>query len=255
MDFCFLGTSGAVLTEGETTTSLLFRSEIFNVMIDCPGNAVSVLQQIGCSPLDLDGVILTHAHPDHICGLPLFIQNLLLLDRKKKLFLIANSYTMNKVKSLLQLFNLQNNLPFEVIYLSQESGFAKSFGRMAVELVPVSHSLPTVGVLIRNDDYKLFYTADTGPIPDIIKALAPLNTLIHEASGLVEDERTINSFGHSSGRQAAQVASQIDVEKLFLCHFDHRIDDVIAKTVREAEVNAKQQIIVPERLKFYSCNN
>jgi len=253
MEFCFLGTSGAVLKDDETTSSLFFRSENYSVMIDCPGNAVLILNQIGCSPLELDGIVLTHAHPDHIYGLPFLIQNLLLLGRKKDLVLMANAFTMGKVKDLLQLFNLQDTLPFKIIYLSQDSGFVASFGSMDIEFITVSHSVPTSGVLIKDRGYRLFYTSDTGPIPDILKELSPLNTLIHEASGLKELEEKMNSEGHSSGRQAAEAASKIDIERFFLCHFDFRIDDVVSRTLMEAESDSEMRPHIPERMKFYSC--
>jgi ribonuclease Z len=255
MEFCFLGTSGAVLKDDETTSSLFFRSENYSVMIDCPGNAISILNQIGCSPLDLDGIVLTHAHPDHISGLPFFIQNLLLIGRKKELILMANPYTKDKIQDLLQLFNLHDNLPFKIEYLSQESGLVKRLGPLNIEFVTVCHSVPTSGVLISDSDYRLFYTSDTAPIPDILKELSPLNTLIHEASGLKEHEELINKDGHSSGRQAAEITSKIDVERLFLCHFDYRIDDVVARTILEAEAETEQKIFIPERMKFYQCKN
>jgi ribonuclease Z len=255
MEFCFLGTSGAVIKDDETTSSLFFRSKNYSVMIDCPGNAVSILQQIGCSPLDLDGIILTHSHPDHIYGLPFLIQNLLLLNRKKDLLLMANPYTMGKVQDLLQLFNLQDRLPFKIVYITQDSGLVATLGSMDIEFVSVSHSVPTSGVLIVDSGYRLFYTSDTGPIPDILKKLSPLNTLIHEASGLKEHEEMINSEGHSSGRQAAESASKMDIERLFLCHFDFRIEDVVNRTILEAESEIEQQVCIPERMKFYSCEN
>lgn len=64
-----LGCWGAYPYKDEGTTSYLLQGEDgFNLLIDCGSRAVNELEKV-MSPLDLDAVLISHYHPDHVADL------------------------------------------------------------------------------------------------------------------------------------------------------------------------------------------
>ena len=70
------------------------------------------------------------------------------------------------------------------------------------------------------------YSGDTAP-SDEVRALARRATLlIHEATAGQEIEKEANEWGHSSARQAAELARVAEVSGLFLTHFSARYKEL-----------------------------
>ncbi len=83
---------------------------------------------------------------------------------------------------------------------------------------------------------KLVYSGDTGP-SNIIQELAKgADVLIHEATADTTLEQKANEYGHSTAKQAAEIARDAEVKMLILTHISPRYDssDIVladAKTV------------------------
>jgi ribonuclease Z len=70
------------------------------------------------------------------------------------------------------------------------------------------------------------YSGDTAPCDDIRRLADRAHLLIHEATAAQDLEAEANQWGHSSARQAAQVANDARVEVLFLTHFSARYKEL-----------------------------
>jgi len=70
MFLTFLGTGGA-FTDFRVNyhNNLLVDCGTSNVLIDCGGTAVQSVKELGIKPWEIDGVIVTHLHGDHIAGI------------------------------------------------------------------------------------------------------------------------------------------------------------------------------------------
>ena len=72
----------------------------------------------------------------------------------------------------------------------------------------------------------IVYTGDTAP-SDAVRRLAHRATvLVHEATAAKEIEAEANQWGHSSARQAAEIATAAEVRTLFLTHFSSRYKEL-----------------------------
>jgi len=71
MKFTFLGTGGAFSRSHENfhNNVLIQTDSGKKLLIDCGGTALESLDELGVDPLDIDGVIVTHVHADHVGGL------------------------------------------------------------------------------------------------------------------------------------------------------------------------------------------
>ncbi|HXQ93551.1 MAG TPA: ribonuclease Z [Thermoplasmata archaeon] len=80
----------------------------------------------------------------------------------------------------------------------------------------------------------IVYSGDTAPTHEIEKLAHRATLLIHEATVGAELEEEANKWGHSSARQAAQLAKAAEVQALFLTHFSSRYKELDAL---ESEAN------------------
>jgi ribonuclease Z len=67
---------------------------------------------------------------------------------------------------------------------------------------------------------KFVYTGDTAKCRSVVRAAEDADLLLHEAT--VTEEEVGDRYGHSSARQAAEVASEAGAERLVLTHISRR---------------------------------
>ena len=79
------------------------------------------------------------------------------------------------------------------------------------------------------------YSGDSAPCEPVRRLADRSTVLIHEATTASDLEAEANRWGHSSARQAAQIALEARVEGLFLTHFSSRYKELEAL---EAEARA-----------------
>jgi ribonuclease Z len=72
----------------------------------------------------------------------------------------------------------------------------------------------------------IVYSGDTAPADDIRKLAHRATLLIHESTTMQELEADANTWGHSSARQAAEIALSAEVATLYLTHFSARYKEL-----------------------------
>ncbi len=72
---------------------------------------------------------------------------------------------------------------------------------------------------------KIVYTGDTLPSNRILEAARDADVLIHDATADTALEEKANRYGHSTGRQAAEIARDANVRTLILTHVSPRYED------------------------------
>lgn len=70
------------------------------------------------------------------------------------------------------------------------------------------------------------YSGDTAPSDDVRRLAHRATLLVHEATAAEAIEEEANRWGHSSARQAAELARAAEVGALFLTHFSSRYKDL-----------------------------
>jgi len=70
------------------------------------------------------------------------------------------------------------------------------------------------------------YSGDTAPSDDVRRLAHRASVLIHESTVAQELEAEANEWGHSSARQAADLANDAEVGALFLTHFSARYKEL-----------------------------
>jgi len=137
----------------------------------------------------IESVLITHSHLDHVMGLASLADNLLLSGSGKGISVYGSDEVLGIVKK--HLFNGLIWPDFGVIPQSAspvirweilEPRQNRNICGYQVTPVPVSHSVPAVGYLITSESSRLLFTGDTGPTDSIWQFARDLTLLIVEVS-------------------------------------------------------------------------
>ncbi|RLF44723.1 MAG: ribonuclease Z [Thermoplasmata archaeon] len=87
---------------------------------------------------------------------------------------------------------------------------------------------------------KITISGDTKPCQRLIEFAKNSDVLIHDATFDSSLEDKANEYGHSTARQAAEIAKEANVEKLFLTHISPRYRDakILEEEAREVFPNS-----------------
>lgn len=103
------------------------------------------------------------------------------------------------------------------------------FGRLhrgeAVELEDGRRVTPEEVVGPQRPGRSLVYTGDTLPCDETVEAARDADLLVHESTFGDEEAERARDTGHSTARQAAEVAREADVRSLALTHFSARYSE------------------------------
>lgn len=210
LKFMFLGINGSLQEPDKGNTSLLFMGDQGRVAVDLSCNLATIVQA------DIDAVIFTHEHIDHVYGLPSLLHQLWLSGRTKPLDIYAPEKMHAFIEQFMGLFHLREKKGMFPIRVCAQSHF--EVGTMQFTLFQTDHMPGSVGVIVQEGGDKLVYTSDTRPIKEPLPEMQGARILIHEASGTSKEEETLIQKGHSSGKDAGQMAKVLQVSVLYLCH-------------------------------------
>ncbi|HEY9053891.1 MAG TPA: ribonuclease Z [Rectinemataceae bacterium] len=258
MKFAFAGTSGGIQAMSSGNTSLVFADSGTSILVDVSGSPASALASCGINPVSLGAVILTHAHVDHIYGLPSLIHNMWLMGRTEALTIIGSETTLDVAHRLCALFSLGSKPGiFAFEWRKTEPGTTLDLGTFAVTTFAARHGLPTMGLVIDAGGDRIVYSADSAPLDAWPPAAERACVLVHEAAGVKDDEVLLNASGHSTARQAAMAAAALadmapdaPAPCLMLCHLP--LDRLVIEKMRvEAQSCYRGTVLIPEPLRLY----
>lgn len=248
----YLGTGAAIPSPGRDNTSLALDDGREVTLVDTSGSPLKRLGDAGIAPDHLSRVIITHEHLDHTFGYPSLVQSLWLSGRKEPLDVYAQAPTWRILDGLASLYRAQSwPDAFPVRRHTFEPGerpFLET-GDISARSTRGRHSVPSVGLRFETAGGSSFtYSSDTSPCDEIQELARGSSVLVHEATFLAGNEDLGGRLGHSTSRQAAEVAAAAGVERLVLIHFTPSGTDDLATLKRGAEQVFKGPIDVPSDL-------
>ena len=215
-----LGSANAVPKIGQDNTHLLIETASRTVMVDCGDNPVAKVTAAGSHVNEVNDLILTHFHADHVGSLPLLIMDMWLEKRDTPLIIHGLEVTLTKARSLLEIFSWQEwkgmfPVIFNIIPDEGKAGFITDEG-LTLSALPVLHLVPTIGLRMEfKGERTVTYSCDTEPCETLAKLASQADVLLQEAAG--------EAKGHTSPAQAGRLAAGAGVKKLMLIHYDSRI--------------------------------
>jgi len=242
-----LGTA-AIANPAHDNVSLVLDAGDLKILIDCSGSPSSRVVQAGLNFTDLDGLIVTHHHPDHIYGVPILLMNLWLLGRRASFPIYGPAKTLQVIQKMIDLYEWETWPDFlrvdfnEVPLLPGTHVVSNHF--VSIEASPVAHMIPTIGLRMTNHQtgQVLVYTSDTMRDPEVVNLARDADILIHEATG--------EYYGHSTGADAAHDALEANARQLVLIHYPSVRGDPDA-ILEEAKAIFQGPVELAEDFKVY----
>src|SRR3954453_7904145 len=213
-----------MLGSGSAGNSALVSTGHCNVLIDGGLSARQLalrLEQCGVMPAQLDGVLLTHEHGDHVCGLEV-------LCRKFAVPVYCNALTAEAIRCDSLLDQHRNWRIFR-------TGADFSICDITVQSFPVPHdAVEPVGYAFHAGNSALGFITDLGyPTKMLVERLRQVHTLVietnHDEKLLQADpyrpwpvkQRIMSRHGHLSNAAAATVISELlpgNIQRVVLGH-------------------------------------
>ena len=213
-----------MLGSGSAGNSALVATNHCKILVDGGLSARQVvlrLEQCGVTPEQLDGVVLTHEHTDHICGLEV-------LCHKFHLPIYCNRLTADALRCSGLLEGRRNWRIFE-------TGSEFSICDITVQTFPVPHdAVDPLGFVFHAASGSLVFITDLGYVTKlIIERLRQVRTLViehnHDEQLLQNDthrpwpvkQRIQSRHGHLSNTAAASVIEELlpgKIERVVLGH-------------------------------------
>jgi len=221
-----LGSADAVADAYHENTYMVLQSRRSSLLIDCAGSPMARLDRVNVDLETLDGLLVTHHHPDHIYGVSVLLLGLWQMGRERPFAIYGSRRTLQVIPSMMQLMAWQvwpdmyplvyHEIPWK------EKALVIDHAEYAIYTSPVQHLLPTVGLRIESKETGavLTYSSDTCPCEAIVRLAEEADILIHESAGPFP--------GHSTPAQAGETARRAGAKRLVLIHYPVFTEDLDA---------------------------
>lgn len=211
-----LGTGAAVSGPHRTTTMLAFATDDDTVVVDCGGDVVQRILQAGLDLDTISALLITHEHPDHVSGFPLFMEKIWLAGRRRPIPVYGIRPALDQARRCFETFDTSGwddmpEIQWNEVEHEDEATVLEN-QNWTIIASPGKHAVPVIGLRVTSKESKgvVAYSCDTEPIDAIERLATDAHFLVHEATGA--------SPGHSSAAQAAAVASRCGAVRLLLVH-------------------------------------
>ncbi|BDM76423.1 MBL fold metallo-hydrolase [Lactococcus garvieae] len=238
MKLTALGVWGGYPTRDAGTTSYLLQSEEgFNLLLDAGSRAVTELEH-ELSPNDLDAIILSHYHEDHIADLGALRQYRQLQTVKPEILPIYGHQENEYEFSKLSLENVSEGIAYDV-----ENG--TSVGPFDIKFLKTVHPVICYAMRIveRATGQVLVYTGDTGYFAGLVDFSKDADILLADVYFFKDKAKMPN---HLSSVEAGEIAAQANVKKLILTHLPQVGDlQVLREEAQEVAGNIPVDLAQP----------
>ncbi len=252
MRLTVLGRSPARPNPGEACAGYLIEGGAARVLVDIGPGVVAQLLLRG-HPDQLDAVVVSHMHPDHMLDLVTlrYVYPWRSRPRDERLRVIMPPGSADQLRDLARGVGSSTHLE-DVFRLSEHDGHGTmAFGGLSLTPIETQHFIPCWGFRAEADDRLIAYTADTGPCAALRDLATDADLLVSEATLTSVDEDAVppQPRGHLLPAEAGDAARVAGARRLLLTHLP--VDEGLAWARAEAATAYGREVEVAEPQAVY----
>ena len=242
MKFTFLGTGCPIASPMRAGPAHLVTGARARLLIDCGAGVSQRLVAAGGRGADIDALIVTHYHSDHVVDFYQLLVSSWHQGRARPFVVHAPASAITHMRRILEAYaderalrivheRRPSRLGLEVEFHELTEGRAIRVGDLEAEAFAVDHRpvAPAFGLILRERKTRIVFSGDTRPVPSLVEAARGAELLVCEvfvdremmpAQGVrsAETIAAVKSY-HMTPRQIAKAARAADVAALALTHF------------------------------------
>ncbi|MFH5835446.1 MBL fold metallo-hydrolase [Proteiniclasticum sp. C24MP] len=240
MKITVLGNNSTTVTQGGACSSYLLEVEGRRILLDMGNGSIFNLKK-RVKLHEIDAIILTHHHFDHLSDLFLFRY-----EREGHKYMGEEVSPIDLYTPEMPQWLQENLMKNDLFRLHVIKGDTKvSMGDLTVAFIEVLHLLETYALRFTHDGKIFTYSADTGVCDGIYEAAREADLFLCEASyGSYEPYRMKH---HLHGAEAGEIAEKCGVKKLLLTHLPEENLDGLLQEARAVHEDTE----ISEILKTY----
>lgn len=225
------------------------RERNLNVLVDASPGIVAALGKSGRNAAEINDVILTHSHGDHILGFAYFVWQ---RHYERLGSEAAGDLRVHGLENVIELASGmlfgcygETKFPFDVSFhkISPNSEF--KIGESRIATCGTRHTTPSIGCTISAGDQKVAISSDTSKSDDFIVLAKQANLLLHEGMWTEAYREIADATLHSTANEAGLVARAAGVRQLALMHVYPQFLGRESELLREAAKVFDGPISVP----------
>lgn len=220
----FLGTCASVTLTDDTVSFIVEDDQ--RVLVDVGPTIPRQILRSGISPIDLDVIVMTHCHGDHIAGFPylmfMIFSQCEQLGIEKTIKVLAPPALLVLLQAMLRGCYPPGRFPgvsIEWIELVPHSPY-RTLSGMFIEAFPVDHTVENVGLRFTlTNGHVIVYSSDTRICDALVTQATDCDVLIQEAFCASSMNELAKETGHSSTVDVNKLISLIGCKQIYLVHY------------------------------------
>ena len=222
MDLTILGSHGTWPAAGGATSGLLVTEDGSSLWIDTGTGTLANLQR-HIDMFDVDAVVISHSHPDHVTDIYAYLYARLYgPTRPPKIPLLLAPGVLERAQPLVKDDEADPGLRDGFDIVEVRPGDEHRIGPFHIRTAPMRHTVPTIGVRVEADGAAVAYSADTAPTEDLTTLARDADILVAEASW--QGDRGDQPPIHMTAREAGGAAAAAGAGRLVLTHIRPHLD-------------------------------
>jgi ribonuclease BN (tRNA processing enzyme) len=245
VDLRVLGKSPAWQDAGGACSGYLVEAGGSCLLLDCGSGVFGKLRSVR-DYADVDAVLISHLHADHVLDLVPFASGLTYAPRHQPVpvdgwpgtdfpprpRLIAPAGAREAFRRLCASVGMREQHIENAFALEEyDAGATVEVGELAVRFQPVPHYLPTHAVELAADGARITYSADSSPSDELCTFARDTDLLLIEAT-LPRPERE-GPRGHLTPGEAGEHGRRAGARRMVITHISDELDAEWAKAEAE----------------------
>lgn len=256
MKLTVLGSGSGILRKERVSSGFLLQTKRSNILLDCGNGVIRQLLKIGFDYGNIDHVVISHPHCDHMSDLLPLLQSTFVRGieyigpaREKPLYLHGYPRFKKDYNQLRRIMFPERVEQYQIQIEEHRNG-RKKYGSFTLETRIVPHVpkyFDAIGVRIEAEGKTICYSGDTGMGQPVVELARNADLAIFESAYPLKMHRKTGPVrNHLSAIDAAKMAEEAGVKTLLL---SHQYDlDQLRETRKAAENNFSGKVIIARDL-------